>query len=74
MLQAIDYGEEKFGKRVEGLSSAVNGLYAQIGAGLAAVLVGGLMGALDILILVTVHFSISRISFRRKHFRVRVLV
>jgi Na+/melibiose symporter-like transporter len=45
MLQTIDYGEEKFGKRVEGLSSAVNGLYAQIGAGLASVLVGGLMGA-----------------------------
>ncbi len=45
MLQTIDYGEEKFGKRVEGLSSAVNGLYAKIGAGLASVLVGGLMGA-----------------------------
>jgi len=43
VLQSIDYGERKFGKRVEGLSSAVNGLYAKVGAGLASVMIGGLM-------------------------------
>lgn len=43
ILQSIDYGEKKFGKRVEGLSSAVNGLYSKLGAGLASVLLGAVM-------------------------------
>jgi Na+/melibiose symporter and related transporters len=44
LLQSIDYGEQIQGKRVEGLSAAINGLYSKIGAGLASVLIGGLMG------------------------------
>jgi len=44
VLQSIDYGERKFGKRIEGLSSAINGLYSKIGAGLASLMIGGLMG------------------------------
>ncbi|MCL1820291.1 MAG: MFS transporter [Oscillospiraceae bacterium] len=44
LLQVIDHGERKFGKRVEGLSSAVSGLFGKIGGGLASLLVGGLMG------------------------------
>ena len=44
VLQVIDYGEKKHGRRIDGLSSAVNGLYGKIGAGFASLLIGGLMG------------------------------
>jgi len=44
LLQVIDYGAQKSGKRTEGLIAAVNGLHSKVGAGLASVIIGGLMG------------------------------
>ena len=45
ILQIIDYGERKTGKRIDGLSSAVCALHGKIGAGLASVLIGIVLGA-----------------------------
>ena len=45
ILQCIDYGEYKLGKRVEGLPTAVNNFTAKVGSGIASVGVGFVMMA-----------------------------
>lgn len=44
ILQCIDYGELKFGKRIEGLAAALNSFTANLGQGVSAAIIGVMMG------------------------------
>lgn len=45
ILQCIDYGEYKTGKRVEGLPTALNNFASKLGSGIASIGIGAVMAA-----------------------------